>query len=294
MDLGLVDGLLRSQRALLRSFEWRNSGDRSVDLASDCRWRGRATACSCHFPISKRCRRSSRHRFSNAPETAVRGSSQWRKEQPGRTTPPAMRVWGGVRLRDVLRTAGVKRRPESKSFRKAAISRRCSAAFRSVLRMEPTTLIALRMNGEPLPRAHGFPARLIVPGWAGIASTKWLTRLTVSDRAIRRAVPGRSLCRLRRRRHTDSTRTGDASEVDHRHSVGRSDRTPLLDRERIRLVGLWRHRQGRNQSRRWRKLAGSRRSSRKPDRFPGYAGSSGSISRPGRTKLRLAPPTGVA
>ncbi len=48
--------------------------------------------------------------------------------------------------------------------------------------LQPSTLIALRMNGEPLPAAHGAPARLLVPGWAGIASTKWLTRLTVSDK----------------------------------------------------------------------------------------------------------------
>jgi DMSO/TMAO reductase YedYZ molybdopterin-dependent catalytic subunit len=38
------------------------------------------------------------------------------------------------------------------------------------------------MNGEPLPVAHGGPARLIVPGWAGIASTKWLVGLEASDR----------------------------------------------------------------------------------------------------------------
>jgi DMSO/TMAO reductase YedYZ molybdopterin-dependent catalytic subunit len=47
---------------------------------------------------------------------------------------------------------------------------------------DPDVLVALRMNGEPLLPAHGFPARLFVPGWAGIASTKWLTRLTVLDR----------------------------------------------------------------------------------------------------------------
>lgn len=43
-------------------------------------------------------------------------------------------------------------------------------------------LIAWEMNGEPLPRDHGFPARLIVPGWAGIASIKWLGELRVGTR----------------------------------------------------------------------------------------------------------------
>lgn len=42
------------------------------------------------------------------------------------------------------------------------------------------TLLALRMNGEPLTPSHGFPVRLLVPGWYGVASVKWLTRLEVS------------------------------------------------------------------------------------------------------------------
>jgi DMSO/TMAO reductase YedYZ molybdopterin-dependent catalytic subunit len=38
------------------------------------------------------------------------------------------------------------------------------------------------MNGEPLDRDHGHPARLLVPGWFGVASVKWLTRIQVIDR----------------------------------------------------------------------------------------------------------------
>ena len=41
-------------------------------------------------------------------------------------------------------------------------------------------LVALEMNGEPLPLDHGFPARLVVPGWVGIASIKWLGELRVT------------------------------------------------------------------------------------------------------------------
>jgi DMSO/TMAO reductase YedYZ molybdopterin-dependent catalytic subunit len=43
--------------------------------------------------------------------------------------------------------------------------------------MEPTTLIAYEMNGEPLPQRHGFPLRMIVPGRYGEKSPKWLTRI---------------------------------------------------------------------------------------------------------------------
>lgn len=43
-------------------------------------------------------------------------------------------------------------------------------------------LLAYQMNGEALSPAHGFPVRVIVPGWYGMASVKWLARIVVSDR----------------------------------------------------------------------------------------------------------------
>jgi DMSO/TMAO reductase YedYZ molybdopterin-dependent catalytic subunit len=43
-------------------------------------------------------------------------------------------------------------------------------------------LLAYEMNGEPLPPLHGFPLRLIAPGWYGIANVKWLSRIEVLDR----------------------------------------------------------------------------------------------------------------
>jgi DMSO/TMAO reductase YedYZ molybdopterin-dependent catalytic subunit len=42
-------------------------------------------------------------------------------------------------------------------------------------------LLAYEMNGEPLPPDHGFPVRLVVPGWVGIASIKWLGQIEVAD-----------------------------------------------------------------------------------------------------------------
>jgi DMSO/TMAO reductase YedYZ molybdopterin-dependent catalytic subunit len=45
--------------------------------------------------------------------------------------------------------------------------------------MHPHNLLCYEMNGAPLPQPHGFPLRLIVPGWYGIASIKWLTRIEV-------------------------------------------------------------------------------------------------------------------
>ena len=45
-------------------------------------------------------------------------------------------------------------------------------------------LLAYEMNGAPLPPDHGAPVRLVVPGWVGIASIKWLGRIEVSDQPL--------------------------------------------------------------------------------------------------------------
>jgi DMSO/TMAO reductase YedYZ molybdopterin-dependent catalytic subunit len=45
--------------------------------------------------------------------------------------------------------------------------------------MDPRNLLCYEMNGSPLPQAHGYPVRLIAPGWYGIANTKWLQRIEV-------------------------------------------------------------------------------------------------------------------
>jgi DMSO/TMAO reductase YedYZ molybdopterin-dependent catalytic subunit len=42
-------------------------------------------------------------------------------------------------------------------------------------------LLCYEMNGVPLPTEHGFPLRLIAPGWYGVANVKWLTRIEVMD-----------------------------------------------------------------------------------------------------------------
>jgi DMSO/TMAO reductase YedYZ molybdopterin-dependent catalytic subunit len=47
--------------------------------------------------------------------------------------------------------------------------------------MNPNNMLCYEMNGAALPRIHGFPLRLIVPGWYGVASVKWLKRIEVRD-----------------------------------------------------------------------------------------------------------------
>ncbi|HKO28314.1 MAG TPA: molybdopterin-dependent oxidoreductase [Solirubrobacteraceae bacterium] len=47
--------------------------------------------------------------------------------------------------------------------------------------LAPENLLCYEMNGAPLPSEHGFPLRLIAPGWYGVANVKWLTRIEVMD-----------------------------------------------------------------------------------------------------------------
>ena len=48
--------------------------------------------------------------------------------------------------------------------------------------LHPDTILAYEMNGEALTPVHGYPLRLIVPGWYGMASVKWLVNIEASDR----------------------------------------------------------------------------------------------------------------
>ena len=51
--------------------------------------------------------------------------------------------------------------------------------------LHPDTLLSSRMNGELLEPIHGYPLRLFVPGWYGVASVKWLRRIVVVNKAFR-------------------------------------------------------------------------------------------------------------
>jgi DMSO/TMAO reductase YedYZ molybdopterin-dependent catalytic subunit len=88
--------------------------------------------------------------------------------------------WTGVRLRDLLEPAGITSgacevMPESLDEIKARRPMPLAKAYAD------DTLVALAMNGEVLPVDHGFPARLVVSGWLGAASIKWLGRIEVSE-----------------------------------------------------------------------------------------------------------------
>ena len=98
--------------------------------------------------------------------------------------------WTGVALGDVLRDAQLDRAASEILCRGADVGTEPdhpqAMHFERSLPLKkalhPDTLLALRMNGEVLEPDHGFPARLIVPGWYGVASVKWLDRIVAIDR----------------------------------------------------------------------------------------------------------------
>ena len=97
--------------------------------------------------------------------------------------------WTGVALADVLKDA----KPKSSAVYTShyasdlhlsgdAGKQPISRGVRLVKAMEEHTLLVWAMNGQPLPNIHGGPLRLVVPGWPGSASQKWLTKITLIDK----------------------------------------------------------------------------------------------------------------
>ncbi|KAK5200832.1 hypothetical protein LTR16_004733 [Cryomyces antarcticus] len=96
--------------------------------------------------------------------------------------------WRGLRLRDVLQKAGV----AVSDGQDAHVAFACfqtpcqedswyggSIELERAMREDADVVLALEMNGHPLPPNHGYPVRVVAPGIAGARSVKWLDRITV-------------------------------------------------------------------------------------------------------------------
>jgi DMSO/TMAO reductase YedYZ molybdopterin-dependent catalytic subunit len=71
--------------------------------------------------------------------------------------------------------------------------------------MKPENLLCYEMNGSPLPAANGFPVRLVVPGWFGVANVKWLRRVEVRDTRFLGRFMGRDYVTIREEKHDGMT-----------------------------------------------------------------------------------------
>jgi sulfite oxidase len=130
------------------------------------------------------------HKLVATLECAGNGRANFQPKVPGiqwRAGAIGNAEWRGVRLADALSRCGVDPGAAYVEFDGADVGIAATPDFIRGMpmakAMHPDTLIALEMNGEPLPRLHGHPARLIVPGWDGACWVKWLTRVTVQDHA---------------------------------------------------------------------------------------------------------------
>jgi len=86
--------------------------------------------------------------------------------------------WKGVRMVELLSRAGLKAGIRKVVFH-AEDGYTDSIPLDVALR--PDTLLAYEMNGEQLPKEHGFPARLLIPGIYGMKNVKWITRIELVD-----------------------------------------------------------------------------------------------------------------
>jgi hypothetical protein len=94
--------------------------------------------------------------------------------------------WLGVPLATLLRRAGVKAGADQ-VLSTGTDGMTISTPIQAILDGR-NALVAVGMNGQALPVAHGFPARMVVPGFYGyVSATKWLTRLTVTTFASQQA-----------------------------------------------------------------------------------------------------------
>lgn len=109
-------------------------------------------------------------------------------EAPWGPTATATARWTGVRLADVLDDAGVDPAATDVAFLGADVSEQATPPqeFGGSIPLRkarmPEVLLAWEMNGEPLPPVHGAPVRVVVPGYIGARSVKWVHRVTVADR----------------------------------------------------------------------------------------------------------------
>jgi DMSO/TMAO reductase YedYZ molybdopterin-dependent catalytic subunit len=94
--------------------------------------------------------------------------------------------WRGVRLADVLRQAGIKASATEVLFNGADVPIGTMPDFQRSIpvtkALDSDTLLAYEMNGQPLPAEHGFPLRVVAPGWAGDSWIKWVTSLSVLNK----------------------------------------------------------------------------------------------------------------
>ncbi|KAI3319294.1 Oxidoreductase, molybdopterin-binding domain-containing protein [Xylariaceae sp. AK1471] len=93
--------------------------------------------------------------------------------------------WEGVRLRDVLADAGLSVNDPGEDARHVQFSGLeaygASIPIESAIDPHGDVLLAFKMNDKPLPRDHGFPVRVVIPGHVAARAVKWVNKIVISD-----------------------------------------------------------------------------------------------------------------
>jgi sulfane dehydrogenase subunit SoxC len=107
--------------------------------------------------------------------------------QPWLTEAVGTARWGGTALAALLEEAGPSRAAVDVVFAgldrgvEGGVEQRYERSLPIDEALGSESLLAYAINGEPLPAQHGFPLRLVVPGWYGMTNVKWLTAITVLE-----------------------------------------------------------------------------------------------------------------
>lgn len=161
----------------LRSESWSLTFDGEVDRPRTWSYRELSGRPQTSVTATLECSGNSRRRFGRpVPDEIIWGDGA-----------VSTATWSGVRLSTLVEEVGLRASVQELMFEGAdGLSVPGEAQRKTFGRSLPRQtvdrtediLVALRMNGEPLPADHGFPARLLVPGWFAMASVKWLTHIT--------------------------------------------------------------------------------------------------------------------
>ncbi|MEJ7763387.1 MAG: sulfite oxidase [Thermomicrobiales bacterium] len=124
-------------------------------------------------------------------------------------------AWVGTPLASLLQEAGVQEEgievvfwgadAGEQTWRDVAITEQFARSMSLTDAMNADTILAYEMNGEALPSLHGYPVRLIAPGWYGVANVKWLTRIEVIDRRYQGHFMARDYVTIREEEHDGET-----------------------------------------------------------------------------------------